>query len=401
MSLTLLLDLDDTLMDLKLDEFIPVYLKALSHFLRDFVEPQSMVSALMAGTKHMMSSADPGHTLEEKFDSVFFPKIGMQKEELQPQIDRFYDEVFPSLSYVTSPRPEAVNFINWAFEQGYFLAISTNPVFPIKAIHHRLRWAGLPPEKYPFQTISAYETYHFSKPHPAYFAEVLGYMGWPDTPVLMIGDDVERDLVGASRLGLPVFWITDSDNESPSGININQRGSIGDVRPWLETLDLSTIDPDFSDQDSLLALLLATPATLQGLFSQIPQGLRSERPVPDEWSLTEILCHLRDSEREVNLPRIRLVLGQDEPFIAARNSNLWAVERAYNEQDADKALSDFAASRLETLKILQSISQPDWDRKARHAIFGPTYLLELVKFMAEHDRLHIRQFWSTKKQLEE
>ncbi len=399
MSLTLLLDLDDTLLDSNMDEFIPVYFKALSNFLEDFVEPQNMISALMAGTQHMMTSADPEHTLQEKFDSVFFPKIGIPKEQLQPQIDQFYDEVFPSLSYITSPRPEAVKLIKWALEQGYHLAISTNPIFPIKAILHRLRWADLPPEKFTFQTISSYETYHFSKPQPAYFAEVLGNMGWPDTPILMVGDDVERDLKGATRLGLPVFWITNPDNDNPNGIHFEQRGSIGDVRPWLDTIDLSTLDPDFSDQDSLLALMLATPASLQGLMSPVPQTLCRERPLSEEWSLTEILCHLRDTEREVNLPRIRLILDQDEPFITARNSNLWAIERAYNEQDAAEALSEFVASRLETLKILKGISQPDWDRKARHAIFGPTYLLELVRFMADHDRLHIHQFWSTIKQL--
>jgi len=35
--------------------------------------------------------------------------------------------------------------------------------------------------------------------------------------------------------------------------------------------------------------------------------------------------------------------------------------------------------------------QAEWDRPARHAIFGPTSLQELVGFMAEHDRLHVRQ----------
>lgn len=400
MSLTLLLDLDDTLLDSNMDEFIPVYFKALSNFLEDIVEPQNMISTLMAVTQHMMASADPGHTLQEKFDSVFFPKIGLPKEELHPRFDQFYDEVFPSLAYLTSPRPEAVSFINWAIEQGYGLAISANPLFPAKAIHHRLRWAGLPPEKFPFQTVSSYESYHFTKPNPAYFAEVLGNMGWPDTPILMVGDDVEGDLIGASKLGLPAFCITNSDTSTPNGKYYRKQGSIGDLRPWLETTDLYTLEPDFSNQESLLALMLATPASLQGLLSPVTQDLIRKRPKPDEWSLTEILCHFRDTEREVNLPRIRLILDNDEPFIIARNSNLWAEERAYNEQDADETLSDFVTSRLETLKILQGLKQADWDRKARHAIFGPTNLLELVKFMAEHDRLHIRQFWSTIKQLE-
>ncbi len=399
MSLTLLLDLDDTLLDSNMDEFIPVYFNALSTFLEDRIKPQEMLSALMAGTEHMMSSSDPKHTLQEKFDSVFFQKIRIPREELQPLFDRFYDEVFPSLAYVTSPRPEAVEFIEWAFGENYHLAISTNPLFPLKAIHHRMRWAGLPPEKYPFGTVSAYETYHFTKPHPAYFAEVLGILGWPDTPVLMVGDDVERDLIGAKSLGIPAFWINDSDIESQNGKHYMKRGSIADVQPWLKAIDLSTLEPTFTTPESFLALMLASPATIQGLLSQMTQGLYQKRPEPGEWSLTEIICHLRDTEREVNLARIRLILDQDEPFIAARNTSLWAVERVYNEQDTFEALSEFVSARMETLEILQGLSQSAWKRTARHAIFGPTDLLEMVKFMTEHDRLHIRQFWSAIQQL--
>jgi len=401
MSLTLLLDLDDTLLDSNMDQFIPFYFNALSNFLEEFVQPKVMLSALLAGTQFMMASVDPEHTLQEKFDSVFFPKIGISREELQPQLDRFYDDIFPSLAYVTSPRPEAVSFTEWAFGQEYHLAISTNPLFPLKAMHHRMRWAGLPPEKYPFMTVSAYETYHFTKPHPAYFAEVLGTMGWPDAPILIVGDDVERDLTGANRLGLPAFWISDSESETPNGQHYKQRGSIADVKPWLEATELSTLEPSFSSPDSLLALMLASPASLQGLLVQAPPDLHKKRPEPEEWSLTEILCHLRDTEREVNLARIRLILDRDDPFIAARNTALWPAERAYNKQDANEALSGFLSARMETLEILQGLSLSTWERTARHAIFGPTDLLELVKFMTEHDRLHIRQFWATLQQVKE
>jgi FMN phosphatase YigB (HAD superfamily) len=400
MSLTLLLDLDDTLLDSKTDDFIPVYFKALSGFFADRVQPEAMISALMAGTQYMMSSTDPEHTLQEKFDSVFFPQIGIPRDELQPLIDRFYDEVFPTLSYVTSRRPEAVSFTEWAFEQGYHLAISTNPLFPLKAIQHRMRWAGIFSKKFPFLAVSSFETFHFSKPHPAYLAEVLGRIGWPETPVLMVGDDVERDLTGANKLGVPVFWINNSGITLSNGQHYVEQGSIADVRPWLEATDLSTLEPAFSTSDSILALMLASPASLQGLLKPVLQNVRTQRPVPDEWSLTEILCHLRDTEREVNLMRIKLLLEQDEPFVPARNTDQWAKERAYNEQDIEDALSEFTATRLETLGILQNLSKKEWERKARHAIFGPTNLLELVKFMADHDRLHIRQFWSTINQLE-
>jgi FMN phosphatase YigB (HAD superfamily) len=397
-----------------MDDFIPVYFQALSGFLNDRVEPELMLSALISGTRKMMANNDPSCTLQQTFDADFFPKIGLSRDEFQLQIDLFYEKVFPTLNYLTNPWPDAVELVEWALSQGVRLAVATNPLFPLSAIHHRMRWAGLPPEEIPFIVVSAYETFHFSKPNPAYFAEVLGRMGWPDGPVVMVGDDPERDLPGSNALGLATYWINVVDVDSPDGIKLAGRGSIGDLRPWLEKTDLSTLEPDFSKPDSLLPILLSTPAVVPGLLPSLssPCPKESEKrkhvdgpdlkrsPALNEWSLTEILCHLRDTEQEINLPRLHMMLELEEPFIPARNTDKWALERDYINQDAVSAFNDFVSARKKTVEMLQSLTD-EWQRKARHAIFGPTNLLELVKFMAEHDKLHIRQIYSTIEQLKE
>ena len=406
MNLTLLLDLDDTLLDTNIDSFVPVYFQALSDFLKDQVEPELMLSALMSGTRKMVASDDPSRTLQQVFDEEFFPKIGIPRNEFQPRLDRFYEEVFPTLNYLTSPRPEAVDLIKWALAQGVRLAVVTNPLFPLAAIHQRMRWAGLPPEDYPFAVVTAYESFHFAKPHPAYFSEVLGRIGWPEGPIVMVGDDIERDLLGSNTLGLATYWINTTDVAAPEGIKLAGWGSIGDLHPWLEKTDLSTLEHDLSTPESLMALLLSTPAIISGLLpclskhEQVSGPDLKRRPVPDEWCLTEVLCHLRDTEVEVNLPRLRMLLELDEPFIPARNTDKWAEERDYKNQDPVSAFNDFLSARLRTLGLLQGLTD-EWERRARHAIFGPTNLLELVKFMAEHDKLHIRQIYTTIEQLEE
>lgn len=400
MNLTLLLDLDDTLLDSNMDTFIPAYFQALSGFLSDRVDPELMLSALLAGTRKMMANSDPSRTLQQVFDAEFFPKIGLAREELQPRIDQFYEEVFPTLSYLTRPRPEAVEMVTWGLEQGTQLAIATNPLFPLAAIHHRMRWAGLPPEKIPFSVVSAYEEFHFTKPNPAYFAEVLGRMGWPEGPVVMVGDDIERDLPGSSALGLPIYWINTADVEPPAGISLAGHGSIGGLRPWLERTDRSTLEPAFSTPEALTALMLSTPAVISGLLmpflkpGQAADPVLKRRPATREWSLTEILSHLRDTEVEINLPRLRMLLELEEPFIPARDTDSWAIIRDYQNQDASQAWYDFTTARVQTVELLRGL-KVEWNRKARHAIFGPTDLQELVKFMAEHDKLHIRQIRST------
>ena len=398
MNLTLLLDLDDTLLDTNLNSFLSAYFQALAGFLADRVTPDSMLSALRRSTRKMMRNNDPSRTLQQVFDAEFFPLLGVEPEDLQPQLDRFYDEVFPTLKHLTNPKPEAIELVQWAQAQGVHLAVATNPLFPLTAIHQRLRWAGLPPEVYSFEVIAAYEGFHFAKPNPAFFAEVLGRMGWPTGPALMVGDDVDRDLSSANALGLPTFWINNSDGPSPDGPNPNGRGSIADLRPWLEQTDLSVLEPAHSTPDSLVAVMLSTPAVLSGLWEQASCPNLKRRPVPQEWSLTEIICHLRDTELEVNFPRLRMMMELDEPFIPARNTDAWAEEREYNSQNFSQALQDFISARLRTVEFLRGLDG-EWERKARHAIFGPTDLQELVKFMVEHDKLHIRQIKSTLEQV--
>jgi hypothetical protein len=47
------------------------------------------------------------------------------------------------------------------------------------------------------------------------------------------------------------------------------------------------------------------------------------------------------------------------------------------------------------MSLLEQLSPADWERTARHAIFGPTHLRELIAITAGHDQLHVRQMVAT------
>jgi FMN phosphatase YigB (HAD superfamily) len=393
MPITLLLDLDDTLLNTNMDAFIPAYFQALSVALADTVSPEVMLPALMGGTKAMMLNLDPAKTLREVFDAHFFPGLAMDRAMLQERIDRFYDEVFPGLGSLTTPIPEAVSLVEWAFEQGHRVVIATNPLFPLKAIQHRLRWAGLPPEKYPFALVTSYETFHFTKETVAYYPEILGRLGWPDGPAVMVGDDIEREVKPTQAAGLPVFWVRKDGEISAEHAGVPQ-GPLGSFRGWLEKTGPETLEVSFEGPQALLANLRSTPAALAALTSAQPVEAWKRTPLPDEWCLNEIACHLRDVEREVNLPRIRTVLAEQDPFLVGQVTDVWVKDRHCAEQDGPQALVDFTAARKEALGLLDGL-QAEWSRSARHAIFGPTTLQELVGFVTGHDRAHIQQVWKT------
>lgn len=391
MPLTLLLDLDDTLLDTNLQAFTPAYAQALAQHVVPQASANEMIQALIAGVKLMDASEDPIQTLEEIFDTGFYAKLGVTKHDLLHVIEEFYDNIFPQLGAHTRQRPDAVPFVEWALSCGYRIAIATDPLFPRKATYHRLRWAGFEPER--FELVSAFEHFHFTKAYPAYYAEVLGRLGWPDGPVLMVGNDIARDLVPAHRLGLKTFFI-DGESASSPGFEVG-RGKLADLRPWLESIDLSTLEPSFKSREAVLAIMVSTPAVLRGLSSALTEEDWKREPTRDDWAMNEIVCHLRDMEREVHQMQLNLMLQKDGAFLPRPDSAVWANEREYLNVDGKSALLEFASARLETLKILKRLDENIWTRTARHAIFGPTNFLEAIGFMADHDRLHIQQFWKT------
>lgn len=396
MTLTLLLDLDDTLIDTNLDAFVPAYFQALSEHVQARVPPTTMLRALLIGMNVMNESEDPTRTLQDIFESKFYEELGFPKQELVEVLDDFYDTVFPTLAAHTKQRKEAVSLIEWALSCGFRIAIATDPFFPRKATYHRLRWAGLDPDQ--LELISTFEHFHFSKSHPAYYAEVLGRLGWPEGPVLMVGDNVTRDLEPAHRLGLATYWI-DGDSASSPGFEAG-RGKLADLRPWLESHHWSMLEPSFKSKDAILAILASTPAILQSLTSSLGDEQWRQEPTREDWAMNEIVCHLRDTDLEIHQLQLNLLLEREGAFIPRPETGIWANEREYLNVNGHAALAEFASARIEMLKILKQ--QPDemWSRKARHAIFGPTNFQEVVSFVADHDRLHIQQAWKTLKSIQ-
>ncbi|NWF65444.1 MAG: DinB family protein [Chloroflexi bacterium] len=396
MTLTLLLDLDDTLLNTNQSIFVPAYFQALSTKLAPHLDASLVGRALLKSTTAMNQSEDAMRPLRQVFDEVFYPAVGIPAGALDDEIEQFYSQIFPTLQGITSQNPQANPFIDWARSQGFRLVVATDPLLPRAATLQRVRWAGLDPDD--FELISTFEDFHFSKTHAAYYAEALGRLGWYDGPVLMVGNDMERDILPAKRLGLAAYFV-EAEPGSRSGPEAEPRGTLSDLRRYLESINLSSLTPSFETKDSLLAIHASTPAVMNSLLGGLDVEDWKRRPSSGEWTLTELVCHLRDTEREINHMQLNLFSGGDDPFVPRPDTGVWASQRDYFMEDGRLALQEFGAARFETLGILKSIPEPDWKRKARHAIFGPTDFREVVGFMADHDRMHIQQAFSILKKI--
>ncbi len=381
----LLLDLDGTLLDNDMDRFLPAYLGRLAAHMAHVAEPERFTRVLLAATDHMMANQDPARTLRQAFAERFYPAFGAVEEDMRHELEAFYGEVFPTLQPLTAPRPEARQLVEHALQAGLKVAVATNPLFPRTAIEQRLAWAGLNVDHFDFETITSYEDFHFAKPNPAYYAEVLGRLGAVPHEAAMIGDDPALDLEPARLLGMAVFHVGTDGSDFPGG-------DLSDALAWLKEQAAGEVNAEAAARpQAILARLRGHLGALLGMAANIEPQAWTHCPGPGEWAPIEVICHLRDVEREIHHPRIEAILSQERPFLAAQDSDLWARERDYRAQDPDQVLGEFQEARKETIQRLETQQEAAWERSARHSLLGPTTLREVMSMAAEHDLLHLIQ----------
>jgi hypothetical protein len=204
-------------------------------------------------------------------------------------------------------------------------------------------------------------------------------------------------MLPAHRLGLKTYFVG-AESASAPGYEAGS-GKLADLRPWLESVNLSMLEPSFKSREATLAIMASTPAVLQSLTSSLNDSKWHREPALDVWAMNEIICHLRDTEREIHQLQLKLMIEREDAFIPRPDTTVWANERDYLKDDGRTALADFTSARIESINMLKGLEPDIWSRKARHAIFGPTNFLEVTGFLTDHDRMHIQQAWNTLKQL--
>jgi FMN phosphatase YigB (HAD superfamily) len=333
----------------------------------------------------MTKNEHPGQMLEEVFAEHFYAPLGINRENCQDDLRRFYQEEYPKLRPISRQDPETRKLIEWCKQQQFTLAMATNPLFPKTASQQRTEWAGL--DITDFEFITTYDDFHFTKPNLTYYAECLGRLGWPNKPAAMVGDDFNFDILPAETLGMNTFWVTD---DHPS--NHSAAGQLSAVKSFLEIAQTSApFSPDGSIQ-SHQAILRSTPAVFGTWLRQYQSDTLHYKPADHEWSLAEVLWHLADYEKEVFYPQWQSLLSHPDKAIAPVDTSQWAKERDYQHRTVSEAFEQFIQTRLASLLAIEDLVQRQWlDRHVNHAVFSRTTIRELITFASKHDRLHLRQ----------
>lgn len=138
--------------------------------------------------------------------------------------------------------------------------------------------------------------------------------------------------------------------------------------------------------------LKSLPNELDDLLRDLDEATLCWRPIPNKWSIKEIMCHLRDMERLAYLARHRRMLTEDSPLLPNVDQDRLAFESDYIDQDAKAALEEFKRLRWETIQTLASASPEAWSRGGVHEIDGPMTIEQLaVRQIKGNDMNHLVQ----------
>jgi hypothetical protein len=159
-----------------------------------------------------------------------------------------------------------------------------------------------------------------------------------------------------------------------------------------------TTSPIVNERARHLETLAATPAALKEALRGVPKKLLLFTPAPGKWSIMEILCHMRDMEREAYLERYTRILAEPEPSLPDVNGDALAIERDYRGQKAADILRDWMRLRRESLRLLKKAKPEQWRRAGIHETMGRVTIDELVaRHASGNDSAHLAQIDAIKR----
>lgn len=116
-------------------------------------------------------------------------------------------------------------------------------------------------------------------------------------------------------------------------------------------------------------------------------------PSRDEWSVREIVAHLRDTEARI-FPKMYLITTTEYPDF--RKVSAQANLLTTSEQDsAFRVMSQFRRVRQSTLSLLREIPRDAWNRMGCDVDNRTITIRDLALYLLEHDAEHLAQIDAT------
>src|SRR5690349_23924157 len=114
--------------------------------------------------------------------------------------------------------------------------------------------------------------------------------------------------------------------------------------------------------ETVKAVLSTTTTRWLGFTESLPGDLLARRPLPNEWSAMDCLCHLLDTERWIFPKRVQALLA-GENFVGFDPDKQGTH---YTSQDPKQLSEEFVQLRKSSLIELDRVTSHDLSLTARH-----------------------------------
>jgi DinB superfamily len=148
------------------------------------------------------------------------------------------------------------------------------------------------------------------------------------------------------------------------------------------------------DVQDLLDALDQTPETVADLVRDLSEADLRVKDRPEDFSVIENVCHLRDIEIEGYTARINRMLKENNPLLPDVDGARLAIEREYHNQNLTEALQALSAARKQNTQTLRGLVAEQFDREGTLEGVGTVTIRGLVLMMRDHDAGHVREICS-------
>jgi hypothetical protein len=130
---------------------------------------------------------------------------------------------------------------------------------------------------------------------------------------------------------------------------------------------------------------------IMAALTEIPREAWAFKPVPDEWSVHEILIHMKDGELNAVL-RLHKLIAEPGTTLATYDPHLWSSALDYQNQDVDDALETFRLLQRSTYRLLKTVLDEAWSRSIVHPEVKEPYTMDMwLDIYTDHVPEHCEQ----------
>jgi len=200
-------DLDGTLLPLDNQKFLKAYYQEVQQkFSQTKFNPKLIIAGINEGLAKMFKN-DDDVTNDRIFWDGFYQASGYLEQEVHDIFIDFYNHEFLKIKNLLKDEGYSKKIVAELKAKGYQLVLATNPLFPKVAQLNRMALVGLKESDFIF--ITDYENSTKLKPNHHYFKEIMDKLSINAEDVLMVGNDVNEDLVAASKAAINAVLIDD------------------------------------------------------------------------------------------------------------------------------------------------------------------------------------------------